>query len=170
MFEIGVIMLIAFMGAAIASGFRLSAIIGYIVAGILIAPNIRLSVGGLSYQGIVTDSAFIQDLSRIGLILLLFFVGLQFSIEKLKKTKQAAVVLAVVNLGVGMFCGFVLGTYLGWPFIDTIFMAGGGSMSSPPITPKTPIELPPPRDNETEVLPGVGVLASVIAMFLPTPL
>src|SRR5437899_4693061 len=141
MFQIGVIMLIAFMGAAIASRFRLSVIIGYILAGILIGPHVQLAVAGVSYQGIITDSAFIQDLSRIGLILLLFFVGLQFSIEKLKKTKQAAVVLAVVNLGVGMFCGFVLGTYLGWPFIDTIFMAGVVSMSSSAITAKALIEL-----------------------------
>src|SRR3989442_4667709 len=168
MFEIGVIMLIAFMGAAIASRFRLSAIIGYIVAGILIAPNIRLSVGGLSYQGIVTDSAFIQDLSRIGLILLLFFVGLQFSIEKLKRTKQAAVVLALVNLGTGMFIGFVLGTYLGWPLIDTIFLAGVISMSSSAITAKSLIELRRLSNNETEVLLGMVILESFMAMFLLT--
>src|SRR3989454_10581897 len=164
MFQIGVIMLIAFMGAAIASRFRLSVIIGYILAGILIGPHIQLAVSGLSYQGIITDSAFIQDLSRIGLILLLFFVGLQFSIEKLKKTKQAAVVLAVVNLGVGMFCGFVLGTYLGWPFIDTIFMAGGGSVSRSAVTPKAPVELRRLGDKETEVPPGVVVLQSFIAV------
>src|SRR2546426_6756640 len=153
MFQIGVIMLIAFMGAAIASRFRLSVIIGYILAGILIGPHIQLAVGGLSYQGIITDSAFIQDLSRIGLILLLFFVGLQFSIEKLKKTKQAAVVLAVVNLGVGMFCGFVLGTYLGWPFIDTIFMAGVGSLWSSPLPARALIALRPPGSKQTQVLP-----------------
>src|SRR2546426_2401588 len=168
MFQIGVIMLIAFMGAAIASRFRLSVIIGYILAGILIGPHIQLAVSGLSYQGIITDSAFIQDLSRIGLILLLFFVGLQFSIEKLKKTKQAAVVLAVVNLGIGMFCGFVLGTYLGWPFIDTIFMAGVVSMSSSAITAKSLIELRRLGNNETEFLLGMVILESFMAMFLLT--
>ena len=134
MFEVGIIMLVAFMGAAIASRFRLSVIIGYIVAGILIGPHVRLDVGGLSYRGVITDNAFITDLSRVGLILLLFFVGLQFSIEKLKRTKQAAVVLALVNLGVNLFAGFVLGTYLGWPLIDTIFLAGVVAMSSSAIT------------------------------------
>src|SRR5437899_1536311 len=168
MFQIGVIMLIAFMGAAIASRFRLSVIIGYILAGIFIGPHVQLAIGGLSYQGIITDSAFIQDLSRIGLILLLFFVGLQFSIEKLKKTKEAAVVLAVVNLGVGMFCGFVLGTYLGWPFIDTIFMAGVVSMSSSAITAKSLIELRRLGNNETEFLLGMVILESFMAMFLLT--
>ena len=168
MFEIGVIMLIAFMGAALASRFRLSVIIGYIVAGILIGPHVQLSLSGMSYRGIITDSGFIQDLSRIGLILLLFFVGLEFSIEKLRRTKQAAVVLALVNLGVGMFCGFALGAYLGWPLIDTIFVAGVVSMSSSAITAKSLIELRRLGNNETEFLLGMVILESFMAMFLLT--
>ena len=141
MFEIGVIMLIAFMGATIASRFRLSAIIGYIVAGILIGPHFRFSLAGVAYQGVITDDAFIQDISRIGLILLLFFVGLEFSIAKLKRTKQAAAVLALVNLGAAMFGGFVPGTYLGWPLIDTIFLAGVVSMSSSAIAAKSDVAM-----------------------------
>ena len=168
MFEIGVIMLIAFLGAAIASRFRLSVIIGYIVAGILIGPNLRLSLWGASYNGLITDDVFIQDLSRIGLILLLFFVGLEFSIEKLKKTKSAAVILALVNLGVNMFAGFVLGTYLGWPLIDTIFLAGVVSMSSSAITAKSLIDLRRLSNNETEFLLGMVILESFMAMFLLT--
>ncbi len=168
MFEVGMIMLVAFMGAAIASRFRMSVIIGYIVAGILIGPHFRFDLAGVSYQGIITDSAFIQDLSRIGLILLLFFVGLEFSIETLKRTKQAAVVLALVNLGVNMFAGFVLGTYLGWPLIDTIFLAGVVSMSSSAITAKSLIELRRLSNNETEFLLGMVILESFMAMFLLT--
>ena len=80
MFQIGVIMLIAFLGATIASRFRLSVIIGYIIAGILIGPHVRLSLGSLQYDGLITDDQFIQEISRIGLVLLLFFVGLEFSI------------------------------------------------------------------------------------------
>ena len=168
MFNVGVIMLIAFMGAAIASRFRLSVIIGYIIAGILIGPNLHLSFGDLAYQGIITDSAFIQDLSRIGLVLLLFFVGLEFSLEKLKKTKSAAVVLSLVNLSVGMFSGFVLGAFLGWPLIDTIFLAGVVTMSSSAITAKSLIELRRLSNNETEFLLGMVVLESFMAMFLLT--
>ena len=168
MFHVGVIMLIAFMGAAVASRFRLSVIIGYIIAGILIGPNLHLSYAGFAYDGLITDDTFIQDLSRIGLVLLLFFVGLQFSIEKLKKTKSAAVVLALVNLGVGMFAGFVLGTYLGWPLIDTIFLAGVVAMSSSAITAKSLIELRRLGNNETEFLLGMVILESFMAMFLLT--
>src|SRR5256712_12314772 len=60
----------------------------------------------------------------VGFGLLLFVVGLEFSITKLMRTKEAAAVLAVTNLAVNMFAGFVIGAWLGWPLIDTIFMAG----------------------------------------------
>ena len=168
MFQIGVIMLIAFLGATIASRFRLSVIIGYIVAGILIGPHVRLSLGSLQYDGLITDDQFIQEISRIGLVLLLFFVGLEFSIEKLKKTKEAAIILAVINLGVNMFAGFVLGAYLGWPLIDTIFLAGVVSMSSSAITAKSLIELHRLSNSESEFLLGMVILESFLAMFLLT--
>ncbi len=168
MFHVGVIMLIAFIGAALASRFRLSVVIGYIIAGVLIGPNLHLSFGGVSYNGIITDDAFIQDLSRIGLVLLLFFIGLEFSIEKLKRAKRAAIVLSSVNLAVGMFAGFVLGAWLGWPLIDTIFLAGVVSMSSSAITAKSLIDLRRLGNQETEFLLGMVILESFMAMFLLT--
>ncbi|MBI4415494.1 MAG: cation:proton antiporter, partial [Euryarchaeota archaeon] len=109
MFEVGVIATVGFLGAALASRARVSVIIGYIIAGMLIGPNIHIEFLGLSYDGVLRDSAFIQSISQLGLVLLLFFVGLEFSIAKLKKTKEAAAILAVTNLGVNMFAGFVIG-------------------------------------------------------------
>ncbi len=168
MFQIGVIMLIAFVGAALASRFRLSVVIGYIVAGMVIGPNAVLSVAGFGYQGLVTDSDLIRDMSQIGLILLLFFVGLEFSIRKLQRVKEAAIVLAALNLGVNMFAGFVIGTWLGWPLIDTIFLAGVVSMSSSALTAKALIDLNRLDRTETEFLLGMVVLESFLAMYLLT--
>src|SRR6266566_3377292 len=130
MFDVGVIASVGFIGAALASRVRIPIIIGYIIAGILIGPNIHLRIFGTSYDGILADSAFLQSISQLGLVLLLFFVGLEFSITKLMKTKEAAAILAVTNLAVNFFAGFVIGAWLGWPVIDTIFMAGVIGMSS----------------------------------------
>lgn len=168
MLEVGVVMLIAFLGAAIAARLRLSVIIGYIVAGILIGPNLRVDLFGWSYGGLIRDDTFIQDLSHIGLILLLFFVGLGFSVTKLRKTKEAAIILALMNLGLNMFVGFVIGTWLGWPLIDTIFLAGVISMSSSAVTAKSLIELKRLGRSETEFLLGMVILESFMAMFLLT--
>jgi len=168
MFQIGVIMLIAFLGAAFASRLKLSVIIGYIVAGIFIGPNMIINFWGFQYNGFIQDTEFILQLSHIGLILLLFFVGLEFSVTKLRRTKEAAMILAIMNVGLNMFAGFVIGTYLGWPLIDTIFLAGVISMSSSAVTAKALIDLKRLSNTETEFLLGMVILESFMAMFLLT--
>ena len=168
MFEVGVIATVGFLGAALAARARVSVIIGYIVAGILIGPHIRVEFLGVTYGGLVQESAFIQSISQMGLVLLLFFVGLEFSISKLRKTKEAAAILAVTNLAVNMFAGFVIGAWLGWPLIDTIFMAGVISMSSSAIVAKSLIDLKRLGNAETEFLLGMVILESFLAMFLLT--
>src|SRR3990170_7976864 len=139
MFEVGVIATVGFLGAALASRARISVIIGYIIAGMLIGPHIHVDL-----------------------------FGLEFSIAKLKKTKEAAAILAVTNLAVNMFAGFVIGAWLGWPLIDTIFMAGVISMSSSAITAKSLIDLKRLGNAETEFLLGMVILESFLAMFLLT--
>src|SRR2546426_269310 len=164
MFDVGVIATVGFVGAAFASRARVPIIIGYIIAGMLIGPNIHFHLFGWSYDGILADSIFLQSISQLGLVLLLFFVGLEFSITKLMRTKEAAAVLAVTNLAVNMFAGFVIGAWLGWPLIDTIFMAGVISMSSSAITAKSLIDLKRLGNAETEFLLGMVILESFPAI------
>src|SRR5437870_12471243 len=98
MFDVGVIASVGFIGAALAARVRIPIIIGYIIAGILIGPNIHLRVFDTSYDGILADSTFLQSISQHGLVLLLFFVGLELIITNLMKTKEAAAILAVTTL------------------------------------------------------------------------
>ena len=168
MFDVGVIASVGFIGAALAARVRIPIIIGYIIAGILIGPNIHLRVFGTSYDGILADSTFLQSISQLGLVLLLFFVGLEFSITKLMKTKEAAAILAVTNLAVNFFAGFVIGAWLGWPVIDTIFMAGVIGMSSSAIAAKSLIDLKRLGNRETEFILGMVILESFLAMFILT--
>src|SRR2546426_5514601 len=160
MFDVGVIATMGFIGAAFASRARVPIIIGYIIAGMLIGPNIHLRLFGWSYDGILADSVFLQSISQLGLVLLLFFVGLEFSITKLMRTKEAAAVLAVTNLAVNMFAGFVIGAWLGWPLIDTIFMAGGLNTLRPAITPEVLARLERPGKPGARVPPGMVILES----------
>src|SRR3990172_2145948 len=168
MLDIGVIATAGFVGALLASRARVSVIVGYIVAGILIGPHIDLEVLGLTYGGLLQETVFIQSISQMGLVLLLFFVGLEFSVVKLRKTKEAAAILAVTNLGVNMFAGVAIGAWLGWAPVDTIFMAGVISMSSSAIVAKSLIDLKRLGNAETEFLLGMVILESFLAMFLLT--
>jgi CPA2 family monovalent cation:H+ antiporter-2 len=168
MFQLGIIMLLAFIGAALATRLKQSAIIGYMVVGVLIGPYISIEIGFLKYEGLIRDTVLIDALSHIGLILLLFFVGLQFSITKLKKTNKPSTILAITNLGINMFAGFMIGTCLGWPLIDTIFLAGVISMSSAALTVKSLIELKRLGNAETEFLLGMIIMESFMGMLLLT--
>jgi CPA2 family monovalent cation:H+ antiporter-2 len=112
MLEIGLIMLVAFIGAAIASRARQSVIIGFIIAGIFIGPHMNFELFGMQYNGFVGDTTFIDYMSKIGLTLLMFFVGLEFSITKLRRTKAPAILLALVNTGLDMFIGIMIGLAL----------------------------------------------------------
>jgi CPA2 family monovalent cation:H+ antiporter-2 len=168
MMEIGIIMLFAFIGAGLAARFKQSVIIGYILAGIVIGPFIHITLFGVDYNGLVTDTTFIAYMSQIGLVLLMFFVGLEFSISKLKKTKGPAIILAMVNTGIDFFLGVMLGMILGWPMVDTIFLAGVVAMGSAAITGKSLMELQKLSSPETEFLLGMVVVEDFISMIVLT--
>src|SRR5437879_8070742 len=166
MFDVGVIASVGFIGAALAARVRIPILMGYITAGILVGPNTHLRLLGASYDGILADSVFLQSISQLGLVLLLFFVGLEFSVAKLMKTKEAAAILAATNLAVNFFAGFVIGAWLGWPVIDTIFLAGVIGMSSSAIAAKSLIDLKRLGNRETEFILGMVILESFLAMFI----
>ncbi len=167
MFEVGAIMLVAFIGAALASRSKQSVILGYIIAGILIGPFIHLELGGFSYDGLIRDTDLISVISELGIILLMFFVGLEFSITKLRKVERPAIILSVINIGVNLFTGILLGTALGWPLIDTIFLAAVVSMSCAAVAMKSLIELKRLSNPETDFLLGVMIVEDFIsAIFL----
>lgn len=168
LFNIGAILLIAFLGAGVASRLKQSVILGYILVGILIGPNIHIDLGAISYNGLLHDTDFIMYISQLGLVLLMFFVGLEFSFSKLKRTKAPATILAVTNLGMNLFAGIVLGMALGWPLIDTIFLAGVVAMSSCAITAKSLMELKRLAEPETEYLLGMVIVEDFLAMVLLT--
>ena len=168
MLEIGLIMLVAFIGAAIASRAKQSVIIGFIIAGIFIGPHMNFELFGMQYQGFVGDTTFIDYMSKIGLTLLMFFVGLEFSITKLKRTKAPAILLALVNTGLDMFIGIMIGLALGWPLVDTVFLAGVVAMGSAAVTGKSLMELQKFSNPETEFLLGMVVVEDFISMILLT--
>lgn len=168
MFEVGIIMLIAFIGAAVASKAKQSVILGYILAGMLIGPFISVELFGYTYNGLVHDTGFIEMLSSMGLTLLMFFVGLGFSMTKLKKTRAPAIILALMDVGLGMFLGILIGFALGWPIIDTVFLAGVISMSSVAITGKALEEMERISSPETEYLLGTVIVESFLSMVLLT--
>jgi CPA2 family monovalent cation:H+ antiporter-2 len=168
MFQIGSLMLIAFIGALIASRFKQSVIIGYLVVGILIGPYISFDLGPISYHGLVKEMDFISFMSQIGIVLLIFFVGLEFSFEKIKRIKGPASLLAIVDVGVCLFSGFLLAAYLGWPLLDAVFLSAILAMSCSAVAMKALIDLGRLERTETEFMLGMIIMEEFISMVFLT--
>ena len=166
MFQLGAIMLLAFIAATMARKLSQTVMIGYIIIGIFIGPKISIEVFGLNYHGLIGDTTFIDVLSNMGLVMLMFFVGLEFSFTKLKKTRTPAIILAVIDTSVGLFVGFVFASFLGWPLIDSIFLAGVVAMSSTSIAMKVLFDLKRMSSPEVEFLIGLVVVETFIAMVI----
>jgi len=138
--EIGVVIFLAFLGAYFAGRFRQSVIVGYIIVGILIGPGMagfNIGIAGFHYTGLVSNREFIQQISRLGLMFLLFFTGLGFSASSLKTTWKPAVILAVSDVLINIYVGFIIGAIFGWPLADTIFLAAIIGMSSVAVAAKS---------------------------------
>jgi CPA2 family monovalent cation:H+ antiporter-2 len=149
---IGILLLLASIGVYLVSKYGQSVILAYIVVGIVIGPNLGVSVSGFTYSGVISDQNLISRLLEFGLIFLFFFVGLEFSITKLKETKKAAAVIAVTHVGANLFIGFIIATVFKWDLIGSIFLAGLIATSSAAIATKTLKDLNRLSGNEVKFL------------------
>ena len=104
--------MVAALGAALAFGFlaaklRLPVLIGYLAAGIIIGPFT---------PGFVADAELSSQLAEIGVMLLMFGVGLHFSVEELLAVRKIALPGAVVQIAVATLLGIAVTNFWGWSF------------------------------------------------------
>ena len=97
---------VAFLMGALAHRLKISPIAGYLLAGILVGPFT---------PGFVADTGLAMQLAEIGVILLMFGVGLHFSLKDLLSVRKIAVPGAILQIAVATALGMMLGLYLGWP-------------------------------------------------------
>ncbi len=117
---------ILILGAVTTVFFKLikqPVVLGYIVAGFLASPN-------FTYLPSVTTESNIDFWAQIGIIVLLFSLGLEFSFKKLLNAGGSAVVTALIIVIGMMVAGFSIGHLLGFQHIDSLFLGGMLSMSS----------------------------------------
>ena len=103
---IAVGLMLAYVLGLVAHRFRVPAIAGYLLAGILVGPFT---------PGFVADQAIAHELAEIGVILLMFAVGLHFSFKDLLSVRAIALPGALAQIGAATILGTGLGLVLGWP-------------------------------------------------------
>ena len=98
-------------------------VLGYVVAGFLASPHMQ-------YTPSVMDTANIQTWADIGVIFLLFSLGLDFSIKKIAKVGGAAIIAACTIIFCMILLGMAVGSGFGWKRMDCLFLGGMIAMSS----------------------------------------
>lgn len=96
---------LAFLFGVLANRLRISPLVGYLLAGVIVGPH----TGGFK-----VDSHLINQLAEIGIILLMFGVGLHFSVKDLLSVKTIAIPGAIVQMTVATILGFCFGLVMGW--------------------------------------------------------
>ena len=102
-------LVLAFVLGTIARRLKLSPIVGYLVAGVLVGPYT---------PGFDADVELAMQLSEVGVILLMFGVGLHFSVEDLMEVKTIAIPGAIAQIAVATAMGWGLAWWLGWPVMQ----------------------------------------------------
>lgn len=112
------------LGTATATGLlsqalRQPPVLGYLIAGMLIGPHVPGIVLGAADSHDMT-----QGLSEFGVILLMFSVGLEFSLRKIARIGPGAGLTAMFEIGLMMTLGFLISGLMGWGAIESLFLAG----------------------------------------------
>lgn len=134
-------------------------VLGYIVAGFLASPH-------MEYTPSVMDAANIQTWADIGVIFLLFALGLEFSLKKIVRVGGTAIIAACTIIFCMILLGVAVGIGFGWKRMDCIFLGGMIAMSSTTIIYKAFDDLGMRKKKFTGVVLSVLVLEDILAIVL----
>ncbi len=127
--DIVIIVMSALIGGLIAQALKQPLILGYILAGVLVGPH----TGGIT----VSEVHNIEKLAEIGVALLLFALGLEFSFRELKPVRAIALLGTPVQIALTMLYGFGIGWILGWSWTSSVWFGALISLSSTMVMIKT---------------------------------
>jgi CPA2 family monovalent cation:H+ antiporter-2 len=134
-------------------------VLGYIIAGFLVSPNLNIFPS-------VVDSANIKTLAEIGVIFLLFSLGLEFSFKKLMNVGGSASITAFVEIIFSTIAGYYTGRWLGWSVMDSMFLGGMLASSSTTIIIRAFDELGVKTRNFAKTVFGVLVVEDIVVILL----
>lgn len=160
--DLALILVVAAVVSLIFKKLKQPVVLGYLVAGMLVGPH-------QSWFPSVGDSAGINVWAEIGVIFLLFAIGLEFSFRKLMSVGASAGITAAFQVSVMVLLGFVAGEALGWDWMNSLFLGAVISISSTTILVKTFDELGLKGRRFVSLVVGILIfedLAAVILMVL----
>jgi len=157
--DLGLILAAAGITTLIFKRIKQPIVLGYILAGVMVGPY-------LDFLPSVSDSKSINIWAEIGVIFLLFSLGLEFSFKKLVKVGGSASITAIVKVGFLILAGYGMGKALGWSDMDGLFFGGILCISSTMITIKAFEELGIKHKKFAGLVFGVLIVEDLVAILL----
>lgn len=157
--DLALILLIAAVVSLLFKWLKQPVVLGYIVAGFIAGPH-------FIYTPSVHDSGSIDIWAQIGVIILLFTLGLEFSFKKILKMGAAPVIAALTIIFCMMFLGTSVGHLFGWKSMDCIYLGGMLAMSSTTIIYKAFQDLGVLQKKFAGVVLSVLILEDILAIVL----
>lgn len=138
-------------------------VLGYLLAGLIIGPN-------TPPFALVKDLHSIHTMAELGLLFLMFSLGLEFSLPQLRKVGPRAAIAAILEIGGMLWIGYELGILFGWGRVNAFFLGAMLSISSTTIIIKALSDLKLNKEEFAQVIFGILVLEDIAAILLLTML
>ena len=157
--DLAIVMIVAGLVTIVFHRLKQPVVLGYILAGVIIGPH-------TPPLPLIANDETIQTLSELGIIFLMFSLGLEFSLRKLKEVGATAFIGATMAILVMLCAGYSLGQAFGWSSIDSIFLGAILSISSTTIVVKALAELGLTKKPFAQLIFGVLIVEDILAIVM----
>ncbi len=157
--DLAVVMIIAALVTILFHRFKQPVVLGYILAGVIIGPN-------TPPYPLIENRETIETFAELGVIFLMFSLGLHFSLRQLKQVGATAFIAAFLEILFMIGIGYVLGQVFGWNNMDSLFLGAILSISSTTIIVKVLEELRLSRERFAELIFGILIVEDILAIAL----
>jgi CPA2 family monovalent cation:H+ antiporter-2 len=157
--DLAVIMISAGLVTVLFRRLHQPVVLGYILAGVIVGPH-------FTPHPLIQDEATIKTLSELGVILLMFSLGLEFNLRKLSQVGLPAFVAAILEILLMGWVGYELGRLFGWPLMDRVFLGAILCISSTTIIVKALGELGKMRERFAQLIFGILIIEDLLGIAL----
>ena len=157
--DLATVMLIAGGVTVLFHRLRQPVVLGYIIAGVIIGPHTPPYL-------LVHDQGTIHVLAEIGVVFLMFSLGLEFSLRKLRQVGATAFIAALLEIATLLAVGYGIGRAFGWSLMDSLFLGALISISSTTIIIKALAELGKMKEGFAQIIFGILIVEDLLGILL----
>jgi Kef-type K+ transport system membrane component KefB len=156
-FQMSLLMFVALAGYLLAYGINQSAVVGIIIAGVIVGPSLL---------GLVTYTDFVSSLAHLGAVVLLFTIGLEFELKDI--TRPVYLVIALAGIFIPWVVGYLLARAFSFDFNSSVFIGTAVTATSIAITANVLEEMGKLQSRAARAIMGAAIIDDILALLALT--